>query len=842
MPQHNPTRHWLLVVALPVVALVWLISSCATNRRREIKRGNVSVAYQEGGSVSIRSHNLLIDLSPQQALSVSLQVNGRELSLNRKAPETAAMPSDYVTIGGKDIQHFAIQYSRISMQNVGTRLGNCQRVEIPSRSAEGESPLAKVLHIDLCSDFPQTAVLTSTYENSGPGPLEIERVVQAAQTIDARGKDGRGLWTFQGASLDWGRDFIFALPTSFHSENPLGQMLPGAYGGGIPVNDFWSGPVGMAIGHLEPESVACSLPVESLPDQRLRISLETRPKKPLAPQESFTTPRSFITVHRGDFYEALAIYSALLRAQGLDFMKPSESLYQPVWWTYAFGHNFRPAEVYNSIPKFKELGIRWIIINNRWWDHYGDWMPRADKFRGEPGFRQMLARLHREGLKSLLWWLPYGVQMQEFPRSGLYTSPARRPKQSPEVERMISASADVALQHRDWLIEDPQGKLVPISRNLAALCPAYPPARDYMVQLARRMIRDWRADGFYMDVIYTVPACHNPAHHHSSPYDSVRELASLFQEFRKVVEQYAPEGMLMVCPCGTTLNHCLLPTLNEPVTADPVGAEQIRWRVKMYKALLGPRAAVFADRVESTQFEYRDGADFEAGKDFASCMGSGGILGTLLIWPKIDKLPGDLEFEGEMEGMKQLLLTPEKASLWKKWFDLYHQKMLSQGEFLNLYTLGFDEPEGYAIRKDSTLYYAFFAPAPRAWGLDKPPRLPKSQDNVWEGRLELRGLDPSKQYRVSDYENGKDLGVLSGSSPSLGARFSNHLLLEVTRNTDQVFSFRAVLGPEDQTGPELNWILSLNRWRPGASRGHWQPGSWYIAALGARIHFNQAVA
>jgi len=764
---------------IPVVILSGLILGCTSNGAKEISSGGVTVSYRAGSDITIRAHSLVIRLSPQHALSISLLDNGQELSLNSHASDTNAIPSDYVTVNEKDIQNFAIRYSHIALQDMHTKLGDCVRVTVPSRASDGDLRLERTLDIDLCPSFPQTAVFTATYKNLGSSPLQINRVVQVSQAIEPPKQEPKGLWTFQGVSLLWGRDTVFALPASFRSENPMGQVVARDVGGGIPVNDYWNGQVGLATGHIEPEATACWIPIETQSERSARTHLETRPQVALAPGETLTTPRSFVTVHHGDFYEALATYSSMLRAQGVTFLKYSESLYHPIWWTYAFGHNFRPAEVYNSIPKFKELGIEWIILNNRWWDHYGDWMPRPDKFGGEAGFKAMIARLHQDGLKSLPWWMPCGVQVSELPRSGLYNDPVGRPKQPPEVEKMMSATADVALQHRDWLIQDPQGKLAPISRNLAALCPAYPPARDYLVQLAKRMIVDWKADGFYMDVTFTVPPCYNPAHHHHSPYDSVRQLGDLFQGFRKVIEQYDPQGMLMICPCGTTINHCLLPTTNEPVTADPVGSEQIRWRVKMYKALMGPTAPVFADRVESTQFKKVFSTDAEAGRDFASCMGSGGVLGTIFVWPKIDKLPGDLEYRGELEGMKSLLLTPDKDALWKKWFDLYRQKMISSGEFLDLYTVGFDDPEGYAIRKDQKMYYAFFTPPHRPWGLDKPPDLPPLQDVVWEGRLELRGLDRSKEYEVVDYEHGKSLGSVKGSNPYLDTKFTNHVVLEV---------------------------------------------------------------
>ena len=37
--------------------------------------------------------------------------------------------------------------------------------------------------------------------------------------------------------------------------------------------------------------------------------------------------------------------------------------------------------------------------------------------------------------------------------------------------------------------------------------------------------------------------------------------------------------------------------MDQAVTADPVGAVQVRSRIKVYKALLGPESAVYGDHV-----------------------------------------------------------------------------------------------------------------------------------------------------------------------------------------------------------------------------------------------------
>ena len=86
--------------------------------------------------------------------------------------------------------------------------------------------------------------------------------------------------------------------------------------------------------------------------------------------------------------------------------------------------------------------------------------------------------------------------------------------------------------------------------------------------------------------------------------------------------------------------------------------------------------------------------------------------------------------------------------------------MLSQGQYLGqLYDIGFDVPETHVIRKQQTLYYAFYA-------------------KHWKGPVELRGLE-DRTYDVVDYVNGTKLGTLSGHSAQLTVEFEKHLLLEV---------------------------------------------------------------
>jgi len=189
----------------------------------------------------------------------------------------------------------------------------------------------------------------------------------------------------------------------------------------------------------------------------------------------------------------------------------------------------------------------------------------------------------------------------------------------------------------------------------------------------------------------------------------------------------------------------------------------VRRRIKMYKALLGPRAAVYGDHVELTRItNASSNKEQDLGRDFASTLGAGGVLGTKFTWP--DYGPK----------FRNVYLSPDKETHWKEWIALYNERMLSKGNFLNLYVYGFDKPEAYAIEKDGHIYYAFYALAPTEnvmKNIDQP--------NRWSGEVELRGLGP-KSYRVTDYVHLRDLGTVTGPTAKLKVEFTDSLLLEAT--------------------------------------------------------------
>jgi alpha-galactosidase len=683
---------------------------------------------REPAAIVLRTSTAEFRLLPSGELTGALVAGEHRLSL-----QSAESPGDTVEVAGAPAGAIAVDLGRAVVTDAQGSLGKGKRVETTGQGPDG---LRKTLVVEVYDDFPDLALSTATYRNDGARPLAVGKVVQQAHRLSASLVDPNAapfaMWSFHGASAEWGEDETLPLTSGFRRANVLDTQLPNGLGGGVPVVAFWTATVGTAIGHLEAVPQPASLPVAVGPDGRVAISLVTEAGRTLAPGEAYTTPRSFLAVFAGDFYEPLRLYSLARQREGWPIVRPSRAAYEPAWCGWGYGFDVTPRQMLGTVPKLKELGIPWATLDDRWFANYGDWLPRPDTFPGD-SIRTMVDAFHREGIKVQIWWLPLGVEDGQ----GRY---------GPHPYTL----SDVVARHPDWLILDEHGKHARTARRLAALCPALPEVREYLKTLTERFVRDWGFDGHKLDNIFTIPACYNPAHHHRSPQASLQALGEAYKVIFETTRDLKPDSVTQICPCGTPPNVAWLPYMDQAVTADPVGAAQVRRRIKMYKALLGPEAAVYGDHVELSEMK-REGGDWaEVGTDFASTIGPGGVVGTKFTWP---------DYGPER---KAVFLDPKKESHWKKWIGLYNEKQLSRGTFRNLYVHGYDVPEAYAIAKDGRMHYAFFAPDPSV---------------PWRGEVELRGLEPGR-YVVRDSVSGADLGTIDAASPSLPVSFTGSLLVE----------------------------------------------------------------
>jgi len=667
--------------------------------------------------------------------------------------DPGAEPGQVITIAGQRIGDFSFDTANAQVSDAQGKLGKTgKHVEV--RSSRPGSGLEETLALDFYDDFPSLALVSASFRNAGQTDMRLDSVLLQKHRFNAALADASAaphqMWTFQGSSLKWGQDEIFPMPAKFSEENPFGAPVEtkddsGRVGGGIPVVAFWTKHVGEAVGHLETLPLVLSIPVETEPGGHIGVSVHFPANVRLNPGGVFSTPRTFVAVYSGDFYQPLSLWSNAVEREGLAKPANNDENYAVSWCGWGYESNVTPRQMIDTIPKLKELGIHWATLDDRWFNNYGDWQPRTDTFGGT-AITDMVKQFHNQGIKVQLWWLPLAVE------DGRY-----------KYEDHKYVVSDVVKEHPDWLVVDKEGQPARMARNLATLCPALREVREYYKKLTARFIRDWDFDGHKLDNIYSVPPCFNPKHHHKSPNDSVYAMGEVYKVIFETTRALKPNSITQSCPCGTPPSLAWLRYMDQGVTADPVGSIQVRRRIKMYKALLGPRAAIYGDHVELTRLiGANTDHELDVGSDFASTLGTGGVLGTKFTWP--DYGPR----------FKTVYLNDQKEDHWKKWVALYNQKMLSKGNFLDLYVYGYDAPEAYAIEKDGSMFYAFYAPENAA-----KSRAAQAVSATWKGEVELRGLS-TKEYGVLDYVNNTDYGRVSGPVARLHVEFQDNLLLQAT--------------------------------------------------------------
>jgi alpha-galactosidase len=727
-----------------VACFAALLCGCADKPSQSTAPASIVRLVSSADKIVIDTPSAEFSVAPSGYVSAAL-AQSQKPSLD----DSGASPGITATVSGKEVRDFVFEVSRPVQSSPQGNLGaHGIHVEISGKSAA--SGLDATLAVEVYDEFPNEVFVSATVRNTTSSEMQLDKMDVDAHRFSASLVDPAAapnqLWSFHGASIRWGKDNVFEVPKGFSQENQMGSLVEvegdlGRVGGGIPVVAFWTRTVGEAIGHVETLPLVLSVPVRTEDAGQIDAAVRLLPAATMKPGESYSTPRTFIAVYSGDYYEPLRMYSDVIAREGLTRPSNNNEDYAANWCGWGYLANVTPAQMLGTIPKLKELGIHWATLDDRWFNNYGDWQPRTDTFSGNK-IQQMVKQFHDQGIKVQLWWLPLAVE-----------------DGGPGYESHKYGVSEIVKQHPDWLILDKKGKPARMTRNLASLCPAVPEVRAYYKQLTERFIRDWDFDGHKLDNIYSVPACYNPKHHHKSPNDSVYAMGEIYKTIFETTRALKPESVTQSCPCGTPPNIAWLRYIDQAVTADPVGSVQVRQRIKMYKALLGDRAAIYGDHVELTRIVDPDGNERDLGTDFASTLGPGGVLGTKFAWP--DYGPK----------LRDVYLTQEKEAYWKKWISIYNQKMLSRGVFRDLYVYGYDVPEAYAIEKDGAMYYAFFAPQPEGKKTSQPV--------PWSGEIELRGLAPGK-YHVVDYVNNLDLGFVTAPNARLTTSFSNQLLLEAT--------------------------------------------------------------
>ncbi len=355
--------------------------------------------------------------------------------------------SETVQTSAAEVSDFAL--ADHTEEPVTDALGTGRRHRLVGRG----SGLEKTVEISFYDDFPQAAVLQTTYANVGTAPVTIASWTQNRYARQSAATNGAArtaiaepaFWSYQSGSYEPRPDWVLPLKKGFRQENFQG-MNADDYGGGTPVADVWRRDAGLAVGHLELVPKLVSLPVARPERDVATLAVRQAVGRVLAPGEKLTTLRTFVVAHRGDYFSALVLYRRIMLRQGVTLPTAPPDAFQPIWCAWGYGRDFTTEQVLATIPVAQKLGFGWVTLDDGWQAAIGDWTPVPAKFpRGDADMKAFVDRIHAAGLRAQLWWSP------------LSAKPGSR------TER----------EHPDWLLRNADGSTRKISYwDALYLCPA----------------------------------------------------------------------------------------------------------------------------------------------------------------------------------------------------------------------------------------------------------------------------------------------------------------------------------------------------------------------------------
>ncbi|MGN6211880.1 glycoside hydrolase family 36 protein [Parafilimonas sp.] len=601
----------------------------------------------------IKNKNLAIEVNDDLQTKVNTRFN------NAKPLTNGFSSSEYIQTKYFTAKNFHL--TKKEKNNIKDAAGN--GVEWKFFGSDNINHIDKILSIKTYNNFPDAAYFNVQYINKSNKELPVIKWVNNEYNV-LPSSDTTAFWSFQGSSHADRRDWVQKVNRGFHEKNFMG-MNASDYGGGIPVIDLWRKDAGIAVGNTETVAKLVSLPIDF--DQyadasNMSLQYQYPEREILQPNDTLHTFETFVSVHERDCFATLRNFSNFMQTKGIKPATTEPAAFEPIWCAWGYERDFTLKEILNTLPKVKELGFKWVGLDDGYQQAEGDWHTNKEHFPGgDEEMKAFIDSIHAQGMKAVLWWAPMAAD----PGSKVL-------KTHPDILLQQENGAPQYITWWDAYYMSPTDKaVIEETRNTVKM-----------------FMQDWGFDALKLDGQY-MNACAPDygGHNIDYPEQSFEKLPLLFKEIYETAKSIKPDAVIEFCPCGDVMNFYHMPYTNQFVASDPTSSWQVRLKNKIYKALM-PQTAYFGDHVELTDTK----------EDFASQIGIGAVPGTKFVYPATG-----------VKSKDENLLTPEKEKLFEKWMNIYNEKMLSKSIFRgDLYDIGYDDPETYCIQKGDTMYYSFY--------------------------------------------------------------------------------------------------------------------------------------
>src|SRR5579863_4686851 len=208
---------WLCSWKLLLIAILALLSTECARKTRQVSETQpqpsaIGVSVSASGPIVLTTSAAEFQVLPSGYIQASLLQDGKKLSLDEPQEGNPAESNYLVDAGG--VVHFTPDLSHAKVDEATGKLGRGKRVTIPAQPAGIQGKiLQRTLQIEVYDDFPTLLLSSATYTNAGTSDYQIDKIVEQQHRFNSQAakETPYDMWSYQGASYDWGEDDVVKL-------------------------------------------------------------------------------------------------------------------------------------------------------------------------------------------------------------------------------------------------------------------------------------------------------------------------------------------------------------------------------------------------------------------------------------------------------------------------------------------------------------------------------------------------------------------------------------------------------------------------------------------------------
>lgn len=305
---------------------------------------------------TVKNGNLIFEINEQ--MQTRLQWDGASVQL-----VDFGYTEELVTANDEVLNDFTL--SDIDKKRVSDDRGAGEVFLYKGEKEIAGGSLKKISSIAKYNDFPDMLITQTSFVNNSDVAIEIKGISNNRYEVIG-GSDTPTYWSFQGESTSRRRDWILPISENFYQRNYMG-MNNSDYGGGIPVTCLWRSDLGIAVGHVSLHPELVSLPVDNRNETGnaiVSMSKDYDEYVILQPGDTISTLEGFVQLYEGDCFHPLRKYSEFMQKSGIVMPDSEPDAFESMWCSWGYERTATFEEVLGTLPKVKELGIKWATVDD----------------------------------------------------------------------------------------------------------------------------------------------------------------------------------------------------------------------------------------------------------------------------------------------------------------------------------------------------------------------------------------------------------------------------------------------------------------------------------------------